>query len=282
MRNLVITRKKSFVACLGTMKVYIEDPLHPEITISGVPCRMLGTLKNGEEKAFPIDEDARRIFVIADKLSKDFACESYPLPEGTEDIRLTGKNHYNPTAGNPFYFDGNTDPTALASRKKGKRFGIILLVCAILAGFAIGFLINKGPREKVFTCDEMQITLTNQFAKTEYMGYQAVYRSKQAMVFVVKDSFSLYPELRSMSLKEYGNAVREANNRPNTSAVKTENGVTYFEYDVTADGIEYNYFTALYRSEKGFWIIQFVSNTKDADKLRPDFIEWAQSVTFKE
>ncbi len=43
MRNLIITREKSFVACLGVMKVYIEDRMSPEITINNTPCRKPGT-----------------------------------------------------------------------------------------------------------------------------------------------------------------------------------------------------------------------------------------------
>ena len=50
MRNLTIVRRKSFVACLAKMKVYIEDPASNELVINKIPCRKLGELKNGEEK----------------------------------------------------------------------------------------------------------------------------------------------------------------------------------------------------------------------------------------
>ena len=75
MRNLTIKRQKSFVACLGKMKVYIEDPMANDLVIKGVYCRKLGDLKNGEEKTFQIGDNAAKVFVIADALSKDFCNE---------------------------------------------------------------------------------------------------------------------------------------------------------------------------------------------------------------
>ena len=92
MRNLTIKRTKSFVGCLGKMKVYIEDPLSNEMTINNTPCRKLSVLKNGEEKTFLIDENEAKVFVIADKLSKGFCNEYYNVPAGEEDV--FGHRHY--------------------------------------------------------------------------------------------------------------------------------------------------------------------------------------------
>ena len=45
------------------MKVYIEDNTSEEIRINDIPCRQLGTLKNGEEKTFQIGDEAAKVFV---------------------------------------------------------------------------------------------------------------------------------------------------------------------------------------------------------------------------
>jgi len=86
MRNLTIKRTKSFVACLIKLKVYIEDPSSNEMKINNISCRKLGDLKNGEEKTFLIGDNAAKVFVIADSLSKGFCNEYYSLPEGQEDV----------------------------------------------------------------------------------------------------------------------------------------------------------------------------------------------------
>ena len=144
MRNLTITRQKSFVASLAKMKVYIEDPEANELEISGVSCRKLGTLKNGETATFPIGDQAAKVFVIADKVSRGFCCDYYPITAGTENVVLTGKNKFHPGAGNPFRFDGVTDPEVLENRKKGNGKGIVILIVSALVGAAVGLLLSMS------------------------------------------------------------------------------------------------------------------------------------------
>ena len=144
MRNLTITRQKSFVASLVRMKVYIEDPQANELEINGVGCRKLGTLKNGETATFLIGDQAARVFVIADKVSRGFCCDCYPLPAGTEHVVLTGRNKFHPGAGNAFRFDGVTDPEVLANRKKGSSKGIVILIVSALAGVITGLLLSMS------------------------------------------------------------------------------------------------------------------------------------------
>ena len=141
MRKLTIKRRKTFVACLMKLKVYIEDPSAGELTINGVACRKLGDIKNGEEKTFEIGEQAARVFVIADTLSKNYCNEFYELPERQDDISLSGKNCFNPANGNAFRFDNNTSAAALENRKRGLKKGVVVLIVSIVVGAAVGFLI---------------------------------------------------------------------------------------------------------------------------------------------
>ena len=142
MRKLTIKRTKRFVACLMKMKVYIEDRSASEITINDIPCRKLGEIKNGEEKTFEIGEEAAKVFVIADTLSKNYCNDFYEIPEGQEDIFLTGKNHFNLANGNAFRFDNNPSASALANRKRGTNKGLVVLIVAIVVGAIIGFVIG--------------------------------------------------------------------------------------------------------------------------------------------
>ena len=107
MRNLTIKRAKNFVGSLAKMKVYVEDPTSNEICINDIPCRKIGDLKNGEEKTFQIDEQEVKVYVIADKLSKNYCNEFYQLSAGQEDVFLSGKNKFNPANGNAFRFYNN-------------------------------------------------------------------------------------------------------------------------------------------------------------------------------
>ena len=77
MRQLTVRRRKVFNAFAAKARVYIEDPYHPEITIEGTPCRKLGDMKNGGELSASIGDEAVRLFIIADKLSKSYSGDYY-------------------------------------------------------------------------------------------------------------------------------------------------------------------------------------------------------------
>lgn len=147
MRKLTITRTKSFVGCLIDMQVYIETPNTGSIIINGVNCAKLADLKNGETISVNISDNAAKVFVIADSLSKEYCNDFYQLPEGGEDVTLTGRNRFSLLSGNAYIFDNNDNPEAKANRKKNKRKGgwIILLIIILSAiGGVIGGLMAAG------------------------------------------------------------------------------------------------------------------------------------------
>lgn len=285
MRNLTIKRIKSFVACLVKLKIYIEDPVSSDIAINNIPCRKLGELKNGEEKTFEIGEQAAKVFVIADKLSKNYCNEYYQLYEGELDIVLTGRNKFNPAGGNAFRFDNNDSAEVKANRKKGTTIGLIVLIAAIVVGAVVGDLIGKGVtiktvEPKTFSSDKMSITLTEEFEKNDMEGFTVAYGSKDVAVFAIKESFSLQEDAESLTLKEYANLVIEKNNRDAT--VKEKDGLTCFEFDYLNPETKetYRYFAYVYKSEDAFWLVQFAVLKENSDTYEEKIGEWAKSVEF--
>lgn len=283
MRNLTITRTKSFVACLGKMKVYIEDADSNELMINGVPCRKLGDLKNGETATFPISEQAAKVFVIADKASRNFSNDYYPLEAGTDDVAISGKNKYNPGAGNPFRFDGVTDPQVLASRKKGGRKGIVILIVAFILGIFIGLAKNgvlNRVEEQNFSAEGMTITLNDQFDEVSYEGFTQCFESKSVAVFTLKEDFSLMPGLEDYTLEDYADLVLSANGML-PEELKEEDGILYFDYVTQGgDGEDYYYLATLHKGSDAFWLIQFATPASNQDKLHDQFIDWAETVKF--
>lgn len=288
MRNLIIKRNKSFVGCLMKLKVYIEDPMSNDLTINGVSCRKLGTLKNGEEAVFKIDSNSAKVFVIADKLSKGYCNEFFTVPAGENDFFLTGQCKYNPATGNAFRFDNVVDEEVLANRKKGTKIGIIVLIVAIIVGFAIGFIKNSDifdstPEAKEFTVEEMQITLTDEFMNIPMGDFDACYGTEDVAVLVLREDFDLLDGFGDYTLEEYGQLLLQTYELEGITELQTVEGVTYFEYEADTDENEtYYYFSTIYKSNDAFWSIQFAVLTEDADYYIPYFIEWAKTITFAE
>ena len=282
MRNLTIKRNKTFVACAATMKVYIEDPDSTELTINGVTCRKLGTLKNGEEKTFPISEQALKVFVIADKLSRNHCSEVMQLPAGTENISLSGKNHFNPTGGNPFYFDGVTDRVTLDNRKHTKKSGTIIMVAALIVGLLLGIVINalEPTAPKTFTTAGMEITLTDDFRESKLEGFTMCYGSKDMAVYTIKEVFSLVEGFGDYTVEEYCQQLLQANELDGKVQIQNHDGLLFFECSAPGDkGTEYH-MSFFFKASDAFWSIQFAVLEEDAAQLRDTILDYAKSVTF--
>ena len=137
-----------------------------EIRRESAPCRKLGELKNGEEATFEIGEDAVKVYVIADKLTRGYCNDYYQLEAGAEDIYLTGRNDFDLGSGNAFRFDNNANGPDETQKKKSRRTGLIVTIAAALVGAVLGYLIVSGLHSakaaapKTFTAEEMSITLT--------------------------------------------------------------------------------------------------------------------------
>ncbi len=283
MRNLSILREKSFVGCLGTLKVYIEDHACHELEIQGIPCRKLGTLANGERKTFQIDDSQTKVFVIADKLSKNWHNEFYEIPAGTEDISISGKNHYNPGAGNPFYFNGNDTEVSLQNRKQGKKRGIVVMAVSVIIGLLIGIPAGLGivkkdmaGAPKVFDKAGMTITLTERFKEFDTDNYTVSYTTDKCAVFALEEAFTLFEDPENLTLRDYGQMILDNSGMNETSKLVEENGLLYFEYQVDT----YYYMACLYKADDAFWLVQFTCDVDNADAYKPSFTKWAKTVAF--
>ncbi len=288
MRTLTLKREKSFVGCLAKMKVFIEDP-QGDTFIGKSPCRLLGILKNGEEGKYEITNNSAKVFVIADLISKDWCNDFYQLEAGEEDIVLTGKNKFNPATGNSFIFDNNTNEESLSNRKKSRRNGWIILVCAAVIGFVLGLsLTNLSSmqivKNKTFTKEDFSITLTTAFEEntTEENGYFVRYYSENSAVFVMRDTALDYPQIKTFDHQEYANWILELN-APDQQ-LKKEDNYYYFEYVWLNDenGIVFHYSTYLFESENAFWEVTFASQQENYNStLKAQENNWANSVTFE-
>lgn len=285
MRKLTIKRQKSFVACLGNMKVYIEDPASCDLEIANVSYRKLGTLKNGEEKTFEIGNGAARICVIADKLSKSYCNEFYPLPEGEEDIYLSGKNHYNPAKGNPFYFDGVTDSEVLSNRKKGTWIGVAVLAGAFILGLVIGFgrsglFESNDPKDFVY--EDMQITLTEAFDKDSVDGFDVAFVSEHVGCFVFYEPIGDFEDGNTMTAGEYGELIMETNDLDVSQLKVLQNGMPGFTETDTVDGELYDYYYFFYKGDTAFWMFQFSVDSDEKAQYEQQIYDWASSIKDKE
>ena len=169
--------------------------------------------------------------------------------------------------------------TVLPSTSGGKMKRIVALLLA--AVMIVGLAACGSPKAKEFSIEEMKLTLTADFKEGEYSGYTKVFESKDAAAFVLREDKSLLGG-ETISIDEYVELCRQANAARNPGEAKKEGSVPYFEYTFKnpETGVTYSYFTAMYESEKAFWLVQFACGEGDYAKKKADFIGYASSVKF--
>lgn len=290
MRNLTIKREKAFAASLAKVKVYIEDAIANELTINGTPCRKLGDLKNGEEKTFCVGEEAAKIYVIADKLSKEYCNEFYQLPEGTDDVRLTGRNQADPGTGNSFVFDANV---GVPGKKKKSLVGWIVLAVALVIGLVAGRLIGNGLSAKKtdptkgeatqYAVDNLTITMPEGFEKLDADGFNGAYFNKEIVTIFLKESFADYASqiegMEDWTVEEYAGIAASSNGG---YEVKTRDGIPYFNFETENEEAKmmFTYLVTAFKEAEGFWMVQFACPSDEYAKYEPTFFDWAKTVQF--
>jgi len=279
MRALTILRRKRFVACLRADRVYIEDHNSSDTVINGTPCRKIGTLKNGEEKSFEITDARQRVYVVSDVLAKKISNDYYEIPEGAEDVYLSGVRSYNPATGSAFRFDNNNNEGAIRNRSRGTRIGVAVLIVAAIVGFIIGIMIgNRPPVSEEFVRGEVSITLMSDFSEFDSDVHYATYSNGEISVFVV--DFAKEELKDGLTFDEFAEAMVESDEYV-ASSLKTDGALRYFYYDAEgADGEANRYYSYLYETDDTFWVIQFVCDVNEVELYKSVISDYAKTVEF--
>ena len=287
MRNLTIKRLSSWAGKLGKIKIYIEDPANPQLKINNVPCRVLGTLKDGEEKTFEIPTEPVRIFAIPGKMTKGLSNDYIHIGPGEEDYFVTGRVRFLRNGFASFYFDGDVGSESRANRDKVVKRGWIVNVCGFVIGFALAFglAFGLGNTGKTFSEDGLSINLPYGFYEQNQLFYTACYASDDAVVITLKEPFysikgaGYSPE--SMTPSDYARIVKNNNNL--STPIQTKDGLSYFEWTAKhpSQNVDFSYMGVAFKSDDAFWLVQFGTYSYLYDGYKDDFFKWAKSVEFE-
>lgn len=105
MRKITINRKKSFAGCTGKVLIYTIEKLEADMVITKEQCNLLGCLKNNSVLESEITEGEITIIAAYDTLGVFMVTDHIVIPQGTEDVVVSGKVKLNPYKGNPFIFE---------------------------------------------------------------------------------------------------------------------------------------------------------------------------------
>ena len=137
---------------------------------------------------------------------------------------------------------------------------------------------------KVFSCEELRITLTDEFQEESGIDYYtAVFDTDEEVVFILREDKSYFDEI---SLDDYAEMVVKANEGVGHVIEKLhkKDGIPLFEYeyDNESTGSTFSYYTTMFESDDAFWLVQFTCYAAEYKEHVETFHKYARSVTFDE
>lgn len=159
-----------------------------------------------------------------------------------------------------------------------------LLAC-LLALTALFALVScnadvREAKEKTFSSNGLELTLTEAFKETTAEGYTVCYDSSKVAVFALKEKKSDFVSLGDVDLPAYANLIKEANKSKSPSDIQSKDGLTYMTYQFTNSDSnkEYSYLTVMYEADDAFWMVQFATLTEDYAEYESFLFDCAKSV----
>lgn len=271
MRYLTIKRHKSLIGWAVQLRIYIEDPFSPELDICGVPCKLLGIVKNNEERSFPIGLESRRVFLVPQVKSRDLYNTPFTIPFGQENVFVAGK-FCQENGLMPFRLDG-IEPTTeqLEREKKMKKRSIIISVIVFAVLMGLLFVLRNmdfGTDAKKFSKGDFSITLTEEFRESQYDEFYAVYESDMVAVMVLQEQTEPGWEASQYfrSLEQLGADLHQ------------KDSLVWISFTEDADGLTYYYESYFFENEDTFWTVMFGVPVGKQDEYASEFFKWAKSV----
>ena len=105
MRKIIISRKKSIIGCAGKVSFYTMEKFEEGMEITKDRCGFLGSLKNNSILESEIPENEILLIAAYDNLGFFMVTDYVAIPQGIEDVAISGKTKFNPSKGNPFLFE---------------------------------------------------------------------------------------------------------------------------------------------------------------------------------
>lgn len=290
MRTVTVERKKSLVGALVPIALYVEDHESSDMMIHDAPCRKVGELKNDDLLMFEIGDEETKLYAFPP--AQVYYPELMRIPAGTEDVALRGKCVSDASTGVSFRFEDNdTDETRELHKNRSKAGTKGLILTSIVTLFLVlGFSLGRGAlkdcvnrsSDKTFNVQEMSITLDKTFRQDTQLGFAGYFTSGDAGIFVERVGFDEMEGLGEISAEDFAKFALIGGDYDGATEVKTEGGVTYFEFsdEDPASKETVKTLVSFYKSGNAFWDIQFISLEKDYARMRPLFMKWAKTITF--
>ncbi|MDY3110206.1 MAG: hypothetical protein SOW50_08825 [Lachnospiraceae bacterium] len=151
-----------------------------------------------------------------------------------------------------------------------KKISFIMLLC--LALIVSGC--NKAPSSKVFSSNELEITLTDDFDEKND-GYLTLYNKEVKIVIQSTPTESI----NNLPLEEYVDLLSESISFLTPLETDTANGGVAYEYSLDGEGLEPSRcLLMVYKTDSYYYNVTFSCDAEKYESYRDVFSEWVDSI----
>lgn len=144
-------------------------------------------------------------------------------------------------------------------------------------------LVSCSADPEVFSWNGLMLTLDSSFTE-EKIDEESVAFISYAKMYAVAITYETVESLvdmgydTDMTVAEYASLSLETDGLD--AEIKTADGVIYYSYESSADGVEYTNMTTVHFYGNAFWLVRFACKTEDFAEAEPQFFAWAKTVTY--
>lgn len=141
--------------------------------------------------------------------------------------------------------------------------------------------IKLSKKEKVFSCDNFRISLTEDFEVFEDSAVEVGCTAEGIEVYVFGDTFEAESKESLMSGMEYIKSLAEGSE--GNTKISEHNGVPFAEYIYQGENDETvkNYKVFCYKGENCFWMVHFITERDYVSVYKPYIFEWIKTIEAK-
>ena len=158
---------------------------------------------------------------------------------------------------------------------KKKLIGLFVIALLLFTGCG-----SSTGKEKVFDEGDFKITLNTNFEKSSLSSVTYYYENNKeaigaSVLLETYESLKVIDISKDTDLDTYAGFIIK---QVPTATMKKEGKFNYFTYSKTIAGSSYFYMAAMFKGEKGFYLMNFWCNDKDKDTNLNKFITWEKTV----
>ncbi len=160
--------------------------------------------------------------------------------------------------------------------KKNIQFIKYIIIIIILIIILTGCSDNKTYKN-----NGISITMMKGLYYKNHETASIYYENDEIFIIGLEEKFEDLFELdinKETTIEEYATEVF-VNSGQKYDLIIDDN-LYYFTYEYEIDNHTYYYVSTLHKSNKGFWVCNFVCEKKNKDKYHNLFINWAKSIEF--